>query len=136
MATDDRFPDQAPTEPAGAEDGTDTVGAAPDRSPASRDSAPHDAAPAGKDPLRGSRAGSTWVALVGVGVLLVLLVIFILQNTQSVQVSFLGFDGTAPLAVCLLIAAAAGILMTALAGTLRILQLRHRVRRETRRARR
>jgi uncharacterized integral membrane protein len=88
------------------------------------------------DPLRGSRAGATWVALVGVGVLLVLLVIFILQNTQSVQVSYLGFDGRAPLAVCLIVAAAAGILLTALAGTLRILQLRHRVRRETRRARR
>lgn len=96
--------------------------------------APATAAP--RDPLRGSRAGATWVALVGVGLLLVLLVIFILQNTQSVQVSFLGFDGRAPLAVCLIIAAAAGILLTALAGTLRILQLRHRVRREARRARR
>lgn len=90
----------------------------------------------GRDPLRGSRAGATWIALVGVGVLLVLLVIFILQNTQSVRVSFLGFDGTAPLAVCLLIAAAAGILLTALAGSLRILQLRHRVRRADRRTRR
>lgn len=88
------------------------------------------------DPLRGSRAGATWVALVGVGVLLVLLVIFVLQNTQSVQVAYLGFNGRAPLAVCLIIAAAAGILLTALAGSLRILQLRHRVRREARRARR
>lgn len=89
----------------------------------------------GDDPLRRSRAGAIWVTLVGVGVLLVLLVVFILQNTQSVRVSFLGFDGSAPLAVCLLIAAAAGILLTALAGTLRILQLRYRVRRATRRAR-
>ena len=86
-----------------------------------------------KDPLRHSRTSSTWLALVGLGVLLVLLVVFIAQNTQSVQVSFLGWDGTAPLAVALLIAAAAGILLTALAGTLRILQLRRRVRRATRR---
>lgn len=62
-------------------------------------------------------------------VLLLLLVVFIAQNTQTVQVSYFGWDGEAPLAVTLLVAAIAGILLTAVAGTLRILQLRRRIRR-------
>ena len=58
-----------------------------------------------------------------------LLIIFIAQNTQDVQVSFLAWDGTTPLAVALLIAAVGGILLTATAGLLRIWQLRRRVKR-------
>jgi uncharacterized integral membrane protein len=63
-------------------------------------------------------------------VLLLLLVIFIAQNTQSVEVSFLGWNGEAPLAVALLIAAIVGIVLAVFAGSLRIVQLRRRVRRE------
>jgi uncharacterized integral membrane protein len=59
----------------------------------------------------------------------VLLIIFIAQNTRDVHVSFLGFDGRTPLAVALLIAAAAGLLIATITGTLRIWQLRRRVRR-------
>lgn len=81
------------------------------------------------DPLRMSRTSGTWLGLVGFGVLLVLLIVFILQNTASVKVTFLGWHTHAPLAIALLIAIAGGILVTAIAGTLRILQLRRRVRR-------
>ena len=42
-------------------------------------------------------------------VLLVLLAIFVLQNTQKVEISFLGWSGNAPLAAALLIATAAGL---------------------------
>jgi uncharacterized integral membrane protein len=65
---------------------------------------------------------------------LLLLAVFILQNTQKVQVSFLGWDGSAPLAAALLIATVAGALLVATAGLLRILQLRRRVRRGRRRS--
>ena len=58
-----------------------------------------------------------------------LLVVLILQNTQEVKVSFLWWEGTPPLAAALLIAAAGGIAVTAIAGSLRILQLRRRVKR-------
>jgi uncharacterized integral membrane protein len=87
--------------------------------------------PAGrpKDPLRGSRVSGVWIAVVALVVLLVLLAIFILQNTQSVRISFLGWDGHAPLAAALLIATALGLLIAVAAGSLRILQLRLRVRR-------
>lgn len=82
-----------------------------------------------KDPLRRSRTSGAFVALVLLGLLLVLLIVFIAQNTQDVHVSFLTWDGTTPLAVALLIAAVGGILLTAIAGLLRIWQLRRRVRR-------
>lgn len=82
-----------------------------------------------KDPLRRSRTGGAWVGVVAAAVLLILLVVFIAQNTDDVHISFLWIDGQAPLAVALLIAAVIGIALTAVVGTLRIWQLRRRVRR-------
>ena len=83
----------------------------------------------GDDPLRHSRTSMVWLATIGLGLVLILLVVLILQNTQQVKVSFLWWEGTPPLAAALLIAAAGGILVTAIAGSLRILQLRRRVKR-------
>jgi uncharacterized integral membrane protein len=83
----------------------------------------------GKDPLRGSRTSGFWAAVVALGVLLLLLIIFIAQNTRRTTVSFLAWDGNVPVAVALLIAAVTGLFLAGLAGTLRILQLRRRVRR-------
>ena len=83
-----------------------------------------------EDPLRGSRTSGIWVAVVGLGLVLLLLVIFIAQNTQTVNVAFLGWEGTAPLSVTLLAAAVGGLFLAVAAGTLRILQLRRRVRRD------
>ena len=95
---------------------------------------PQQPVPSAKDPLRGSRTSGIWAAVVSLGLLLVLLVTFIAQNTQTVRVTFLGWDGQTSLAVTLLIAATAGLFLTAAAGTLRILQLRRRVRRDSRRS--
>lgn len=92
-----------------------------------------DPSPPAEDPLRGSRTSGIWFAVVIASVVLVLLVIFIVQNTQSVEVSYLGWNGTAPLSATLLIATAAGMLLAITAGSLRLLQVRHRVRRERRR---
>jgi len=99
--------------------------------PPSPDTEPEPTAPSPRpqDPLRRSRTSGAFVALVLLGLLLVLLIVFIAQNTQDVHVSFLAWDGTTPLAVALLIAAVGGILLTAVAGLLRIWQLRRRVRR-------
>ena len=82
-----------------------------------------------RDPLRRSKTSGAWLSVAGLGLVLLLLIIFILQNTQSVQVSFLGWDGHAPLAVSLLIATLAGLFLALVAGSLRIIQLRRRVRR-------
>lgn len=116
-----------------------TSSTAPSGTPSStRSSTPasEPAAPAAGDPLRGSLTSGVWAAIVAFGLVLVLLVVFIAQNTEPVLVRFLGFEGETPLAVALLIAVAAGLLLTALAGTLRLWQVRRRVRRETKRSRR
>lgn len=87
------------------------------------------------DPLRRSVLSRTWVGLSAFAVVLILITDFVLQNTNSVRVSFLGWHWHVPLAVALMVAVAGGILVTSLAGTVRILQLRRRVRRD-RKARR
>jgi uncharacterized integral membrane protein len=101
----------------------------PDPAPDTDTDTDTETTPPPKDPLRGSRTSGAWVAVVALAVVLVLLVIFIAQNTQDVHVSFLGWDGEAPLAVTLMVAAIGGIVLTAVAGSLRIFQLRRRVRR-------
>jgi uncharacterized integral membrane protein len=88
--------------------------------------------PAAANPLRRSRASTLWVGVVVFAGVLVLLLIFILQNTQPVEVSYFGFAGTVPLAVAMLLAAIAGVLLAATAGALRIFQLRRRVPRSAR----
>jgi uncharacterized integral membrane protein len=59
----------------------------------------------------------------------ILLVVFIAQNTQQVEVSFLGWSGRPPLSVALLIAAVAGAALAVIVGSLRLWQVRRRVRR-------
>jgi uncharacterized integral membrane protein len=85
-----------------------------------------------QDPLRGSRTSGLWVSVALSGLVLVLLIVFIAQNTDPVSVRFLGWEGQTPLAVALLIATVAGLFLATVAGSLRILQLRRRVRRERR----
>ena len=138
------------TQPTPAEPGSPRASAAPDghgaaepaqtRPDAGPDSGP-DSGPAtskrqkatkgsGKDPLRGSRTSGIWLAVVASGLILVLLIIFIAQNTDPASIRFLGWEGETPLAVALLIATVAGLFLAAVAGSLRILQLRRRVRRD------
>lgn len=80
--------------------------------------------------MRGSRTSGTWLAVIALLVVLLLLAIFILQNTQAVEITFLGWNGEAPLAAALLIATVAGLIIATSAGALRILQLRRRVKRD------
>jgi uncharacterized integral membrane protein len=82
------------------------------------------------DPLRASRTSGFWLGVVALGVVLLLLIIFIAQNTRQTTMSFLGWDGQVSVAVALLIAFAAGLFLASVAGALRILQLRRRVRRD------
>jgi uncharacterized integral membrane protein len=77
-------------------------------------------------------AGSTWVLACIAVLILIVLVVFIAQNTESVRVSLFGFHGRFPLAVALLAAVAAGCVLTLGLGTTRILQLRRIVRRHRR----
>jgi uncharacterized integral membrane protein len=78
----------------------------------------------GRPAIPRSRMGGLWVAAVAFAVVLLLLLIFVLQNGRRVDVSFLGAHGTLPLGVALLLAAIFGVLLVALPGTVRIVQLR------------
>ncbi|MBC2959476.1 lipopolysaccharide assembly protein LapA domain-containing protein [Nocardioides deserti] len=127
--------EQPPAGPPTPVDPEPTSSSAPSGTPSTTPSSAS-ATSASGDPLRGSLTSGVWAAIVAFGLVLVLLVVFIAQNTEPVLVRFLGFEGETPLAVALLIAVAAGLLLTALAGTLRLWQVRRRVRRETKRSRR
>jgi uncharacterized integral membrane protein len=104
---------------------------------------PHEADPATDAVREGPRAAAgpratnaarVWIALAVATVLLILLIIFIAENSRSVTISFLGANGHISLALALLIAAVVGVAVTLLAGTARILQLRLEVRRHRRAA--
>lgn len=86
--------------------------------------------PEGEAPVvSGSRFGELWIGLIVAAVILVLLLVFVLQNLQTVRVDYFGFTGHLPLAVAILLGVAAGALLVALPGTVRILQLRKAARR-------
>jgi lipopolysaccharide assembly protein A len=63
---------------------------------------------------------------------LIVVMIFIIQNAHAVSISFLGAHLRLSLAVALLLAAIAGALIMAAAGTARITQLRRIMRRDRR----
>ncbi len=81
-----------------------------------------------------TNAGRVWVAIAVATVILILLIIFIAENSRSVTISFLGVHGHISLGLAMLIAAVVGAVVTLLAGSTRILQLRREVRRHRRRA--
>ncbi len=77
--------------------------------------------------ISGMRTG----LIAGIAVLIVVL-IFIIQNAHAVNISFLGAHLRLSLAVALFFAAIAGALLMAAAGTARITQLRRVMRRDRR----
>ncbi|MEH0821445.1 lipopolysaccharide assembly protein LapA domain-containing protein [Micromonospora sp. CPCC 205714] len=85
-------------------------------------------------PVKRSRIGDLWIVAVVFAIVLLLLLIFVLQNGQRAEVTFLGVHVALPLGVALLLAAVVGVLLVALPGTARIVQLRMRARRAAPRA--
>jgi uncharacterized integral membrane protein len=76
-----------------------------------------------------TRVSASWTAVVIGLVILILLIIFVAENTQSAQVNYFGVHGKAPTAVVLLIAAVAGAVIVVTVAASRILQLRKRAKR-------
>jgi uncharacterized integral membrane protein len=74
-------------------------------------------------------------ACVGISVAaigLVALIVFMLQNTQPVLISFFTLEGTVPLALALLIAGVGVGVVALVIGSMRIGQLRRRLNQERR----
>lgn len=67
-------------------------------------------------------------ALIAGAVILILLLVFIIENTRSVKIAYFGLGFHLPLGVALLLAAIGGALLVGIVGTARIVQLRRRVR--------
>ena len=82
--------------------------------------------------VKRTRMGGLWLASGSFAVVLLLLLIFILENGRSVDVAYFGAHGHVPLGVALLLAAVLGILMVVIPGTARIVQLRLTARRHRR----
>ncbi len=80
--------------------------------------------PSARETISSTRIAAVWVWL-GIAVLaLTAFIVFMVQNTQKVQVDFLWMSGTLPLDLALLIAGAIVGVITAIAGTARITRLR------------
>ena len=138
MTTD---PQPATTQPSAetpsGQPGPQTPPQPPPPATAPEQAAPEQAAPPPSHPLpqhriKRTRTGGIWVAVGFFAVILLLLLIFILQNGQKVDISYMGMHGHLPLGVALLLAAVCGVLLVVLAGTARIGQLRATARRHRR----
>jgi uncharacterized integral membrane protein len=81
-------------------------------------------------PVAGTRTSAAWLGICLAAVILVVLIVFLLQNTNSVEVTFLWLHGRLPLAIALLIAGVGSALLTMIVGVARITQLRRRFRRD------
>ncbi|MEO8749733.1 MAG: hypothetical protein ABI384_04985 [Allobranchiibius sp.] len=55
--------------------------------------------------VRGTRVSAVWIGLIAAAVLLILLLIFIAQNSRTVTIHYLGLHGHLSLALALLLAA-------------------------------
>ncbi|OBK81238.1 lipopolysaccharide assembly LapA domain-containing protein [Mycobacterium sp. 1165178.9] len=98
--------------------------ASPGQPPPKPDPAAKTGAPTVEPGIGFTRAGALWSSLVAGFVILILLLIFITQNTSPTDFKFLGWHWSLPLGVAILLAAVVGGLITVAAGTARILQLR------------
>jgi uncharacterized integral membrane protein len=100
---------------------TDPATSTPAPGPAGHRAAPHQ--------VKRTRLSALWLSLLLFTVVLVLLLVFILENSRKVDIAYFGAHTHLPLGIALLLAAVCGILLVAIPGTGRILQLRATTRR-------
>lgn len=82
-----------------------------------------------------TRISAAFSSFVAGAIILILLLIFILENTQSVKISWLGLGGHIALGVALLLAAVGGALLVGILGVARIGQVRRHSKRHARQRR-
>ena len=124
------------TEPQPTAHGTGEL--SPDSEPLVPPTGPEQTAPVQTAPvlpqhkIRRTRTSGLWVSVGFFAIVLLLLLIFILQNGTKVDISYMGAHGHLPLGVALLLSAVCGVLLVVLAGAARISQLRTVARRHRR----
>jgi len=88
--------------------------------------------PAERERIERTLSGSLWVGLIIGAILLILLIVFIVENLGSVSIELIFGKARTPLAIGLLLSAVIGALLVAVPGTIRILQLRRELKRRMR----
>ncbi|MCX6467726.1 LapA family protein [Williamsia herbipolensis] len=78
--------------------------------------------------VRHTRTKSAWVGLIVGAIVLILLLVFIVQNLDKQAIQLFFWEVNLPQGVSLLIAAIAGALITAVVGGARMFQVRRAVR--------
>ena len=106
----------------------------PEPAPATQPPPTHDepvpaGAPTGSRRVPRTRTGAAWVGLTAAALIAVALIVFLAQNTRTIEISFLWMTASTSLAIALLIAAVGSVLLTLILGTARIAQLRRLARR-------
>jgi uncharacterized integral membrane protein len=76
-----------------------------------------------------TRVSAAWLGIWTGAVALILLIIFVAQNTANVRIDFLWMSGSVSLAVALLVAGVGGALIAMAVAAARIIQLRRLVHR-------
>lgn len=82
-----------------------------------------------KGHVRATKVSGVWIGLIATALFVILLIIFIAQNSRRVTIHFFGWQGQFSLALAILLAAVVGVLLVAIPGSLRIMQLRRSLRR-------
>ena len=77
----------------------------------------------------GGKTAGLWIALILGAILLVLLLIFVIQNDQTARFVYFTAEFDLPLGVAMLLAAIAGALVMALVGSVRMIQMGWTIRR-------
>lgn len=80
------------------------------------------------DPRSGGRTAGLWISLILGAIVLVLLLIFIIQNNVPAQFEYFSAQFELPLGVAMLLAAIAGALIMALVGSVRMVQMSWTIR--------
>ena len=111
--------ESAPTHPT-----ADTAPRTTTKKPAKK-SAESPATPA--HPVKGSFAGGTWIAMIAGALLLIVLLVFIMQNQNQVDLVLFAWNFRFPAGIGFLLAAIGGALIMALVGGVRMLQLRRQI---------
>ncbi|MEO2095741.1 MAG: lipopolysaccharide assembly protein LapA domain-containing protein [Brachybacterium sp.] len=121
-------PDAAPDAPAPHREDADAT-APRDTAPTGRRAAERPAAQESVSPSAdvptsgGGKTATTWIALILGAIVLVLLLIFVIQNNVSAGFQYFGAEFDLPLGVAMLLAAIAGALVMALVGSVRMIQM-------------
>ena len=77
--------------------------------------------------VKGSFAGGTWIALIAGALLLIVLLVFIMQNQNQVDLVLFAWNFRFPAGIGFLLAAIGGALIMALVGGVRMFQLRRQI---------